>query len=542
MQSGRDGFGGRRATRGRGDRPVPRCLPAGLGLLALLALPALVGCETDGFFDPTQTGRFQSSPTTIPVLDRIDVIEPEEGRWANAEDPSPIDQQPTELTYRAGPEDVIAVDVIGLFDDGSLYQTARRVGAGGTIRLPMIGDVVVAGLTAQEIEDTLREELTARVMADPDVSIVIEGATAFRYVIDGLVLRPGPYAVASADLRLREALATAGGVPPSVGVENIYIVRNLPLSEDVKPFWRRDADREVPTGPASPSMEGRPPGGGSMDPARIDDLIRQLDDAEVSPGAMSAQVADGPMQDGGEPPTDRPGLVDIDDLQPRGAGDSGGQPSMRMPEDEAMEPVDGIGGGEPSFFYDRQRGTWVQGEGRSTAPDVRAAGPDVRSAERIVRIDMERLRSGDAAQNVVIRPDDYIFVEPPPQGFIYIGGEVARPGSYNLPSNGRLTLSRFISTAGGLSAIAIPERVDLIRKVGDDREAVIRLNLAAIRRRTEPDIFLKPDDHILIGTNFWATPLAVLRSGFRITYGFGFLLDRNFGNDVFGPPPTANAP
>jgi hypothetical protein len=22
-----------------------------------------------------------------------------------------------------------------------------------------------------------------------------------------------------------------------------------------------------------------------------------------------------------------------------------------------------------------------------------------------------------------------------------------------------------------------------------------------------------------------------------MTYGFGFLLDRNFGNDVFGPPP-----
>jgi len=23
-----------------------------------------------------------------------------------------------------------------------------------------------------------------------------------------------------------------------------------------------------------------------------------------------------------------------------------------------------------------------------------------------------------------------------------------------------------------------------------------------------------------------------------VTYGFGFLLDRNFGNDVFGAPPT----
>jgi len=30
----------------------------------------------------------------------------------------------------------------------------------------------------------------------------------------------------------------------------------------------------------------------------------------------------------------------------------------------------------------------------------------------------------------------------------------------------------------------------------------------------------------------------VIRGGLRASYGFGFLLDRNFGNDVFGAPPT----
>jgi hypothetical protein len=64
------------------------------------------------------------------------------------------------------------------------------------------------------------------------------------------------------------------------------------------------------------------------------------------------------------------------------------------------------------------------------------------------------------------------------------------------------------------------------------------VNLAAIRNRAEPDIFMRRDDHVHIGTNFFAAPLAVIRNGFRFTYGFGFLLDRNFGNDVFGPPPT----
>jgi hypothetical protein len=86
--------------------------------------------------------------------------------------------------------------------------------------------------------------------------------------------------------------------------------------------------------------------------------------------------------------------------------------------------------------------------------------------------------------------------------------------------------------------VGIPERVDLTRRIGDDREATIRLNLRAIFEGTQPDVFLKPDDQVNVGTNFWAQPAAIIRNGFRMTYGFGFLLDRNFGNDVFGAPPT----
>ena len=63
------------------------------------------------------------------------------------------------------------------------------------------------------------------------------------------------------------------------------------------------------------------------------------------------------------------------------------------------------------------------------------------------------------------------------------------------------------------------------------------MNLAAIRNRTQPDVVIKPNDHIIIGTSWYATPLAIFRNGFRLTSGFGFLLDRNFGNDVFGAPP-----
>jgi len=180
-----------------------------------------------------------------------------------------------------------------------------------------------------------------------------------------------------------------------------------------------------------------------------------------------------------------------------------------------------------------------------SVPDIqRIAARDIEDGTldgrvtRLLEIDYRDLIAGKSILNVIVRPDDFINVVPPPTGVVYIDGEISRPGPYDLPASGQLTLSRLVAAAGGLGPLAIPERVDLVRRVGD-REATIRVNLAAIRERAEPDIALKSDDHVIIGTNFFAQPLAVIRNGFRMTYGFGFLVDRNWGTDIFGPPPEA---
>ena len=130
----------------------------------------------------------------------------------------------------------------------------------------------------------------------------------------------------------------------------------------------------------------------------------------------------------------------------------------------------------------------------------------------------------------------------PEQGFVYAEGPgIARIGVYSLPQAGQLTIQRLVAAAGGLSEIAVPERVDITRRVGDKRQATVRLNLRAIYEGTQPDIVLKTDDLVNFGTNFWATPMANIRNGFRMTYGFGFLADRNFGSDIFGVPPESRA-
>ena len=159
------------------------------------------------------------------------------------------------------------------------------------------------------------------------------------------------------------------------------------------------------------------------------------------------------------------------------------------------------------------------------------------SNTKVIEINYLTLVQGEPSLNIVIRPGDAIYCDSGEIGVVYIDGEISRPGVYNLPTSGRLTLSRLVAAAGGVSELAIPERCDLIRRLGSDKEACVRVSLAAIRNRGEPDIFLKPDDHLIVGTNFWALPLARFRRDLSFPNSVGFQLDRNFGNDVFGAPP-----
>ncbi|MEM6315332.1 MAG: hypothetical protein AAF743_14670, partial [Planctomycetota bacterium] len=58
-----------------------------------------------------------------------------------------------------------------------------------------------------------------------------------------------------------------------------------------------------------------------------------------------------------------------------------------------------------------------------------------------------------------------------------------------------------------------------------------RIDLAKIFAGQEPDIYLMPNDEIRVGTNALAPFIAAARNAFRITYGFGFLYDRNYARD-----------
>jgi hypothetical protein len=146
---------------------------------------------------------------------------------------------------------------------------------------------------------------------------------------------------------------------------------------------------------------------------------------------------------------------------------------------------------------------------------------------RIIHVPLAKLKNGDVRYNVVIRPKDVIIVQQLQTGEYYMGGHVARPGAYTL--TGRpVTLKEAVIAASMLDQLAIPERTDIVRRLGSDREVFVRVNLAKIFAGQQSDIYLKPDDQVMVGTNALAPFLAAARGAFRLTFGFAFLYDRNY--------------
>jgi len=534
-----------------------------------LALALGTGCETNSWFDPSRMGAFSTTATTMPILERLDIVETTAHGWADAQPPQSEDLVPNDFEYRLTPGDLLRIEVYELLREREMDVTVRQVDQSGNIRMPNIGDVPAAGRTLQQLQEEIEEKLKP-LIPKPNVSVSMDEQRSLQFTVLGRLTGAGSYRLIRPDVRLLEALAITGGVPDTT--HRIYVIRRVALSESVTSPWEQH-------GRGSASTPGGPAPTSAVD---IEALIRQLERSGDSGGSRSDRPSGDPAgtepAPGSPPPPGMSALrqnvpppVDIDDLAPPpsapsgvqpGAGSSSGATPPVVPGSSAAAqqplrppPASSAKSSQDEFFYDPARNAWVRTSQAGAAAraaasasgvagaDLIGEGPESASgplfAERVIVIPYRELITGDSRLNIVVRPNDLLYVQGFEFGFVYIDGEINRAGSYELPATGGLTLSRLVAAAGGLGGIAIPERVEVTRMIASSREATIRVNLAAIRRRTEPDMFLKPGDHINIGTNFFAVPLAVFRNGFRMTYGFGFLLDRNFGNDVFGPPPES---
>ncbi|MBI1373943.1 MAG: hypothetical protein GC159_14565 [Phycisphaera sp.] len=453
-----------------------------IALLATLAALAtlVVGCDTDSFIDPSEVGRYENTPIVLPILDRLDVIEEPADEIPGLDAVHNHDLVPVVQEYVLGPGDAITVSVFELIQPGAETVQPRRIDELGNIRLPIIGQLHAAGMTARQLELKIADILDPNILRNPTVTVTIQEGRQKTFSIMGAA-GTGTFTILQDNFRLLDALSLANGIPP--GAQHVYVIRQVPLSDLVTKGFR-PAGNDPGAGAGAAGA-----GAAKPDPAKDIEAIAK-GEKPAAPAATSAEPA------------------------PNGATTG-------------------------RFIHRDGKWVWVTASGDSpAAADIPPI--DELLTQRVIDIDAQALARGEQRYNVVVRPGDIIRVPYPQTGNVFVGGSILRPGTYSLPTDGRLTLKQLVIAAGGLDPVAIPERVDLIRRVAPGQEAMVRLNLRAIFEGVQPDFYLKPDDTVNIGTNLLASFAAVIRNSFRMSYGFGFLLDRNFGNDVFGAPPRAD--
>lgn len=124
---------------------------------------------------------------------------------------------PTE--YRISPYDSLQVTVFQVQD---LNKTVT-VNADGTISLPLVGKVVMAGKTIQQAEDIIGDRLRKKYLQSPQVSVSV-AKFGQRVTVSGAVKSPKVLTV-DGQLTLTQAVANAGGLSELADSSRVHIAR-----------------------------------------------------------------------------------------------------------------------------------------------------------------------------------------------------------------------------------------------------------------------------------------------------------------------------
>jgi polysaccharide export outer membrane protein len=129
-------------------------------------------------------------------------------------------QEPAPLTdYAVGPRDLLEVKVLELPE----LNVERRVLDGGTIELPLLGAIPVAGMTAGEIRARVEALVLEKYVNRANVSVVIKEFANKPVSVLGAVLRPGSLSI-SGRWTLMTAITAAGGLSDKAG-SRILVLR-----------------------------------------------------------------------------------------------------------------------------------------------------------------------------------------------------------------------------------------------------------------------------------------------------------------------------
>jgi polysaccharide biosynthesis/export protein len=153
-------------------------------------------------------------------------------------------------------------------------------------------------------------------------------------------------------------------------------------------------------------------------------------------------------------------------------------------------------------------------EPSASVDDSRASTPAVDATPReiIKAVDLAGLAKGRPEFNLRLESGD--VVEIPRAGSFYVGGEVTKPGSYQLKTH--TTVEQATMAAGGIKPVADRDDIRLYRTRPDGQREVLTYSLNEFEKGVQaPEV--RSDDVIIVGKSgmkaFFYTVLEFVRFG-----------------------------
>lgn len=387
--------------------------------------------------------------------------------------------------------------------DTPVYQQGYRVPADGTILIPFLGAVHVAGLTPDQLERRLTERLIAAdILRNPHVSVLVAEYRSRVAAMVGSVERPGLYPITRPGMRLADLVWTAGGPSKDAG----RVVEFRPAA--AAPAMAAPAAMSAPAGAAPSSARGGVVADVRVERAgagrRLTIVLTQAPDGlrSFTIEAPPRLVIDlqGPWS-GSDPAAELP---IADDLVLRARTNHHGDGGVRVVLDLARSTeAHGVRAEGTTIVADL--GDVAQADGAPAAPAVAAFAPAAPTLEAgggdggLVRVDLSVLlqQANEKSLNPIIWPGDVVSVLP--AGSVFVDGWVEKPGAY--PVTRSLTLTGAVAAAGGHLFPADRGHATVKRTFGPGEQRSFTVDLDAVAEGRAPDMPITDGDVVRLPTS-----------------------------------------
>ncbi|MGD1863840.1 MAG: SLBB domain-containing protein [Phormidesmis sp.] len=163
------------------------------------------------------------SDQNLPLLDSSAEVDTENTAVPSDVSLPAIAGFPSVDSYKLGPGDAVRVDVFQRPEYSSEYEVLID----GTLSLPIVGQVPVAGLTIEQAEQTISQAYSQR-LRRPIIEMFLVSPRPLRIGIAGEVAQPGEYILEREGTQfpsLVSALQTAGGITQSADLREVVVQR-----------------------------------------------------------------------------------------------------------------------------------------------------------------------------------------------------------------------------------------------------------------------------------------------------------------------------